>query len=37
MYWVQRMGLSQYHNNPQAQQIILTPECDQALKGYLPS
>jgi hypothetical protein len=37
MYWVQRMGLNQYHNNPQAQQIILTPECDQALKGYLPS
>ncbi len=37
MYWVQRMGLSQYHNNPQAQQIILTPECDQALKGYLPN
>jgi hypothetical protein len=36
MYWVQRMGLSQYHNNPQAQQIILTPECDQALKEYLP-
>ena len=37
MYWVQRMGLSQYHNNPQAQQIILTPECEQALKEYLPS
>ena len=37
MYWVQRMGLNQYHNNPQAQQIILTPECDQALKEYLPS
>ena len=37
MYWIQRMGLNQYHNNPQAQQIILTPESDQALKGYLPS
>ena len=36
MYWIQRMGLNQYHNNPQAQQIILTPESDQALKGYLP-
>ena len=37
MYWVQRMGLNQYNNNPQAQQVILTPECEQALKGYLPS
>jgi hypothetical protein len=36
MYWVQRMGLSQYHNNPQAQQIILTPESEQGLKEYLP-
>lgn len=36
MYWVQRMGLSQYHNNSQAQQIILTPESEQGLKEYLP-
>lgn len=36
MYWVQRMGLTQYHSNPQAQQIILTPESEQGLKGFLP-
>ncbi|GAA6135816.1 YafY family protein [Oceaniserpentilla sp. 4NH20-0058] len=36
MYWVQRMGLNQYNNNPQAQQIILTPESEQMLKEYLP-
>lgn len=35
MYWIQRMGLNQYHTNPQAQQIILTPESDQALKKYM--
>ncbi len=37
MYWIQRMGLNSYQQNAQAQQIILTPECEQALKIYLPS
>lgn len=36
MYWVQRMGLNQYNNNPQAQQIILTSESEQVLKQHLP-
>lgn len=36
MYWIQRMGLNTYQQNAQAQQIILTPECEQGLKAYLP-
>jgi len=36
MYWVQRMGLSRYHNNPQAQQIILTPESEESIQAFLP-
>lgn len=36
MYLINRLGLDQYHNKPEAQQIILSPACQQALKQYLP-
>jgi hypothetical protein len=36
MYLINRLGLDQYHNKPEAQQIILSPECQQSLKPYLP-
>lgn len=36
MYLINRLGLDQYHNKPEAQQIILAPQCQQALKSYLP-
>ena len=37
MYLINRLGLDQYHNKPEAQQIILSPACQQALKAYLPN
>ena len=37
MYLINRLGLDQYHSKPEAQQIILSPSCQQALKPYLPS
>lgn len=37
MYLITRLGLDQYHNKPEAQQIILSPDCQQALKDYLPN
>ena len=37
MYLIHRLGLDQYHNKPEAQQIILTPDCLQDLKPYLPA
>jgi hypothetical protein len=37
MYLINRLGLDQYHNKAEAQQIILSPECQQLLKPYLPS
>lgn len=36
MYLINRLGLDQYHNKPEAQQIIISPNCLQALKDYLP-
>ncbi len=36
MYLVKRLNLDQYHNNAQAQQIIMTAKCQQVLKEYLP-
>jgi hypothetical protein len=37
MYLINRLGLDQYHNKAEAQQIILSPDCQQLLKPYLPS
>jgi hypothetical protein len=37
MYLINRLGLDQYHNKPEAQQIILSPDCQQLLKPYMPS
>jgi hypothetical protein len=37
MYLINRLGLDQYHNKPEAQQIILSPASQQALKPYLPN
>lgn len=36
LYFIKRLGLDAYHNKPQAQQIILSPECAESLKRYLP-
>lgn len=36
LYFIKRLGLDAYHNKPQAQQIILSPECAESLKEYLP-
>ncbi len=35
MYQMQRLRLDQYQSNAQAQQITLSPECQDALKAYL--
>jgi hypothetical protein len=37
MYLINRLGLDQYHNKAEAQQIILSSDCQQLLKPYLPS
>lgn len=37
MYLINRLGLNQYHSKPEAQQIILSPNCQQTLKRYLPN
>jgi len=36
MYFVHRLGLDQYRSKPEAQQIILEPNCKAILKDYLP-
>lgn len=36
MYVIKRLRLDYYDTTPEAQQIILTPECAQAIKPYLP-
>lgn len=36
MYFINRLGLDQYHSKPEAQQIILAPTCKAELKDYLP-
>jgi hypothetical protein len=36
MYLINRLGLDQYRNKPEAQQIILSPDCQQSLKPYMP-
>jgi hypothetical protein len=37
MYFVNRLGLDQYRPKPEAQQIILDPDCQERLKPYLPT
>jgi hypothetical protein len=36
MYLVQRLRLDRYDNNPEAQQIIIEPECLKQISQYLP-
>lgn len=37
MYFLQRLNLNVYHHQAVAQQIILSPDCAEQLKAYLPS
>lgn len=36
MYLTQRLRLDRYESNPEAQQIIIEPECRQKISAYLP-
>lgn len=36
MYFLQRLNLNVYHHQAVAQQIILSPDCAEKLKAYLP-
>ena len=36
MYWMQSLRIDRYREIPEAQQIILSPECAASLREYLP-